>query len=256
MTKEEIFQIWAPDDSPWSPWVKPVLFAHLGLAAEPFEIAAPDVSWTPAVSDRVALVVNLPGPEGVVTGAAVALQGYRPVPLYNALPLPWGESIHRSNPGRAVAAVDTLPILRALASSTRALAEAKLPCDAPPAFLLDYNRQGDGRKPGPGQFDNRSISFTTDFPSVIFLGAHGVHRSLLIQKEGIQPDLAHTLRRWQDGGMKLERLRPDDGVAESFDAPKPSWYGVMFQRVLLQLGFHRSGAGGFGGWIPDSPGGG
>jgi len=256
MTKEEIFQVWAPDDCPWSPWVKPVLFAHLGLANETIHVAALDSSWAPPVSERVALVVNLPEAEGVLMGVSLAGRGYRPVPLYNALPLPYGEAIHFSIPGKAVAAVNVLPILHALASSTQALAGANLPYDAPPAFLLDYNRQGNGGKPGPGQFDNRSVSFTTDFPSAIFLGAHGIHRALLIQNEGIQSDLAHTLRRWQEGGIKLDRLRLEDGVSEPFEVSKPSWYGTMFERVLWQFGFHRSGDGGFGGWIPESSSGG
>src|SRR5262249_25610457 len=56
----------------------------------------------------------------------------------------------------------------------------------------------------PDEFDNRSISFTTDFPSANFLAAHGIARVMLVQKSSAepQPDLAHSLRRWQDGGVK------------------------------------------------------
>ncbi len=149
--------------------------------------------------------------------------------------------------------------LRGLNSGAGELARLKLPSDAPPAFLLDANRRGDGRKVGPGEFDNRSLSFTTDFPSAIFLASLGIRRAMLIQSDRIdpQPDLAHTLRRWQDGGLKLERLRLDPlSNPESFTVPRPPWYRAMFQRALCWLGLRRSIGGGFGRWVPESSAGG
>ena len=53
----------------------------------------------------------------------------------------------------------------ALRKGAERLAQLELAGDAPPAFFLDANRQGDGRKMMPDEFDDRSISFTTDFPS-------------------------------------------------------------------------------------------
>jgi len=111
----------------------------------------------------------------------------------------------------------------------------------------------------PDEFDNRSVSFTTDFPSAIFLASQGIQRVMLVQRNGLepQPDLAHSLRRWQDGGVKLERFQIDrSSRPESFEVARPSWYGAMFQRVLSQMGLMRSGSGGFGAWIPDSSSGG
>jgi len=259
MNKEEIFAHWAPESSIWSRWAKPVLFACLGPASAPVPPAAEpatDVSWAPPPTGQVALVLDLPGAEAVSTAVALAARGFRPVPLFNAVPLPFVGPLMI---GGGVAAVNVLPIMSALRQGAEALARAQLPTDAPPAFLLDANRQGEGRKMLPGEFDNRSISFTTDFPSANFLAAYDIQRVLLVQRSRREPqtDLAHSLRRWQDGGLVLERKqveRPDP--PEPFTVARPSWYGAMFQRALAVLGFRRAGRGGFGAWVPEASSGG
>jgi hypothetical protein len=260
MNKEEIFSIWAPENSIWSRWAKPVLFAHLDSALSyiPVTSAPTDVSWSPLLDERVAIVLDLPGAEGALIGLALAGQGYRPVPLYNALPLPFGETLLSPATISRVAAVDVLAIISALRMGTKLLAQLTLPPDAPPAFLLDANRKG-VRKMITGEFDNRSVSFTTDFPSANFMASQSIERVLLVQKHVLEPqsDLAHTLRRWQDDGLKLERLRLDPlSPREPFEVARPAWYGAMFQRVLSAIGLRRSSAGGFGAWVPDSSAGG
>src|SRR5258708_7382248 len=122
-----------------------------------------------------------------------------------------------------------------------------------PAFLLDANRRGEGLTPAPGRFDNRSVSFTTDFPSGTFLVANGIFRVVLIQsgREDAQQDLAHTLRRWQDGGISIEMKRLDvAGPPLPFQVPVPSGFGLLWQRALGTLGLRRYGLGGFGGFVP------
>src|SRR5262249_9429105 len=144
MNKEEIFSIWAPENSIWSRWAKPVLFAHLDSALSyiPVISAPTDVSWSPPLEEKVAIVLDLPGAEGVLIGLSLAGRGYRPVPLYNALPLPFGETLLSPATISRVAAVDVLPIISALRMGTKLLAQLTLPPDAPPAFLLDANRKG------------------------------------------------------------------------------------------------------------------
>ena len=46
----------------------------------------------------------------------------------------------------------------------------------------------------PDKFDNRSISFTTDFPLVNFFASHGIECVMLVQKDRVEPqsDLART----------------------------------------------------------------
>jgi hypothetical protein len=261
MNKETIYSIWAPDESPWSQWAKPVLFAHLDSALShlPITEMAGDVNWAPPPGENVALVLDLPGPEGVLTGVALAERGYRPIPLYNAIPLPSGESILNPFTGRDIAAVNVIPILGALRKGAEQLANLSLPLKAPPVFLLDANRSGDGRKMQADEFDNRSISFTTDFPSGNFLLSHGIQRVILVQRDRVDPqsDLAHTLRRWQDAGINLQRKRMElSEPPETFEIARPSWYGTMFQRALAAVGFRRARGGGFGAWMPESSAGG
>jgi hypothetical protein len=250
MNKEEVFSAWAPAESTWSRWAKPVLFAYLDAASsDSAETDAPvDVSYAPASSDNVALLVDLPGREGVVAGIAFAAIGYRPVPLYNAIPLPSQDppDIHIG-----LAAVSVTPIIRALKNGAEQVAQVNLPADAPPAFLLDANRAAEG-KLDPRAFDNRSLILTTDFPSANFLASKGIHRALLVQRGGAEPqtDLAHVLRRWQDGGIQLERTTIGSSEkTEPFEIARPTWYGAMFQRAFASIGFRRGWSGGFGAWV-------
>jgi hypothetical protein len=264
MNKEQIFSVWAPDVSLWSRWVKPVLFAHLdvGWSVVPLAPVTEDLSWVPSPAEKVALVVDLPGAEGVFAGLALAKLGYRPVPLYNAVPQPSGflmPDLLDPLAHSGLAAVNVLPILCAISQGTHQLAAQKLPFDAPPAFLLDSNRVGDGLSVQPGEFDNRSISFTTDFPSANYFAANGIERVCLIQRDRLLPhqDLAHSLRRWQEAGFILERRRINfPEPRERFEVPRPTWYGAMFQRALAAVGFRRAWSGGFGGWMPAASAGG
>src|SRR5262249_53351888 len=89
-------------------------------------------------------------------------------PLYNAIPLPFGSPQVDPLTGRTVAEVDVQPIISALRAGAETLGALELHGDAPPAFLLDANRSAAARKMQPDEFDNRSVSFTTDFPSLTF----------------------------------------------------------------------------------------
>jgi len=254
MLKEYIFDVWAPEDARWSKWVKPVLFACMDSHPSWWlgAVDKTDLSWTPAATDNVGLVLDLPGAIGVEAGLDLAEQGYRPVPLYNAIPMPITTPEHELFPPRA--AVEVNPIVAALWYGRERLGQRPLPADAPPAFLLDWDRSGGGHKPSPGSFDNRSVSFTTDFPSANFLLAHGVHRVIVAQPWGIEPkaDLAHTLLRWQEAGVTIELKRLDEpGAPVPCEVPKPSWFGWAWQRALAAVGLSRGRGGGFGDWVPE-----
>ncbi|HLH56339.1 MAG TPA: hypothetical protein VKY92_22320, partial [Verrucomicrobiae bacterium] len=253
MTKEEIFAAWSPDVSVWATWVKPVLFAHMDAATPVAAVTgtAYDVGWASSIEERTAMVLDLPKDEGVWLAIALAGRGYRPVPLYNAIPLPFGAPVSDPASQRPVAAVDVVPIVSALRQGADQLGGLKIPRDAPPAFLLDANRQGTGVRMLPDEFDNRSVCFTTDFPSANYLITHGIKGVLLVQRERFEPqtDLAHVLRRWQEAGLPLQRMRIEQPTErERFQVKRPSWYRAMFQRVLVAFGLKRAPGGGFGAW--------
>ena len=262
-TREKIYDAWAPSGCLWSPWVKPVLFATMGRPPAPAveQPAIPQLSWAPPVTDRVALVLDLPREEGVLVGLELAARGYRPVPLYNAVPEPAVNQLGRAlaqDFDYPIAVVDVLPIQEALWRGTLEPMKLFLPLDAPPAFLLDANRRVGRMIPAPGSFDNRSVSFTTDFPSGIFLRTQGISRAVLVQRLGSQPqpDLAHTLRRWQEAGVKIELKRLDlDGPPELLNIERPSRFKALWYRMWVGLGLKRNELGGYGGIIGVSSGG-
>src|SRR3954454_19514947 len=233
MTTDQVFDVWAPPWARWSPWAKPVLFAHLGAlrsdlgALQAMPPPPYDVAPLPRGDGRAAIVVDLPGAEGVAVGVMLAAAGYRPVPLYNSVPAPTTEFLAYG--GVRTSMLDMAPVLVALRDATTSLAEIRLPPDAPPAFLLDARRRtGDGAATlRPGVFDNRSVSLPTDFPSANLLLSHGIRRAVLIQPPAPQPqpDLAHTLRRWQDLGMQIQSSSPaQPDPPRTLEVTKPPWY--------------------------------
>ena len=99
MSVDAIYQAWAPDDAAWSTWVKPASFAFTGsiAAADKAEDSTADsgtrldlsvASRLPPPDGKTAIVIDLPGEESVWFGLALAEAGYRPIPLYNAVPGP------------------------------------------------------------------------------------------------------------------------------------------------------------------------
>ena len=246
MTKQLIFDAWAPPGAIWSRWTKPVLFSQLDSVASEATLAASppsDVTWAADAARSTAIVVDLLGPQAVALGLSLAAIGYRPVPLYNACPQPEGDT----------ALVDVRPIMIALASAAAALHDFELPIDAPPAFLLDADRNSTKIAPTPGLFDNRSVSLPTDFPSANFLRSRGILRAVLVQPSQAAPqaDLSHTLLRWQQAGLTM--------LAKALDEPdpprpitinRPSGFRLLWYNLLAKLGLKSSPLGGFGGHLP------
>ena len=257
LTTEAVFNIWAPPENPWSPWAKPVLFAHLPIAsaaAVPLEKPAEDLSWIPPADGTTALIFDLPGALGVFVGLEAARRGYQPIPLYTALPSP------QASTGAPTAACDAHTILSALVAATPSLEGLQLSSNAPPVFLLDADRRsGTGWKAAAGLFDNRTISLTTDFPSASLLLERGVSRVLLVQQFAWrpQPDLAHTLVLWQQAGIAIFACTLVVGAAPSVIHVQPtSRLKVLWERLLGVFGIRPNPFGGIGGILPEGGAGG
>jgi hypothetical protein len=243
--REHCWQTWASSASRWSSWAKPVLFAHMDARALAGEMPVPDpIPSFPQADGTTAIVIDLPGVLSVATVPGLLATGHRPVPLFNALPGPRAE-------GRTSAEV--WPIVDALAAMTSVLNDAKLPDDAPPAFLLDSDRRhGVHRVLHPGVFDNRSISLPTDFPSAGFLLDAGIRSVLLVLPADIPPqaDLSHTLRRWQLAGIPISRATPETAVATVIDVRPPSRFRSFWYSLGAVIGLRPHLLGGFGGTLP------
>jgi hypothetical protein len=248
MTRDEIFEAWAPRDAVWSTWAKPVLFAHLprdvSSTAATTPIDPQPLPFPPTAG--TAIVLDLPGAAAIPFALDLASRGHRPVPLYNACPASAGET----------EVVPVRPILDALAAGAAVLRERSIAPDAPPVFLLDADRRGLRRpKPAPGEFDSRSVSLPTDFPSAAFLASQSVRRVLLVQSDELvpQPDLAHTLRRYEQAGIELASIALSNPARPPtpMRVPRPPFFGFAFQRFLAVMGLHRNPLGGFGGTLPE-----
>lgn len=270
MNREQIYDVWCPPSARWSPWVKPVLFSFMSTwpgvlrVTADTEVLPPaaevppawDVTGLPQARENVALVLDLPGGEAVRLGMTLVPAGFRPVPLYNALP--WDEDTGFLLTNVHHPAVNMIDVVQALRTATPTLALAHLPDDPPPVFMLDSNRRR-AWAPLPGSFDNRSICFPTDFPSANFLLAAGIGRVLIVlrDRDEPEPDLAHTLRQWQDGGVRLELKRLDlPSEPHPFEMTKPKWYRSLFYRAGQLLHFQKATLGGFGGVLPEPSSGG
>src|SRR4051812_48280742 len=125
MSPDEIFLVWCPPTGRWPPWVKPVLFSFVsspsggqGAAAAPQESATStetppwDLTGLPKARENVALVLDLPGGEAVRAAMASVPAGFRPVPLYNALP--WDEASGLMSTDEHRPVVDMVDVVLAL----------------------------------------------------------------------------------------------------------------------------------------------
>ena len=244
---EERFALWAPDDSLWSPWAKPVAFLHAGdIQSGDGGTGSSAVPAAVTSNASVAIVVDLPGAEAVHMGLALAEHGFRPVPLFNGTSGP-------------AAVIDVGLLTRALLTGARVLEGCRLAPDAPPAFLLDSRRNEPRTGPAPGAYDNRWVALPQDFPSGALLASRGIRLATVIRSGGtlIRPDLAHVLRRWQEHGVRTRVIDlGSQAVTDYQDVPKPSLFRVVWYAAVTLLGLRRSNVGGFGSSIPDQSQGG
>jgi hypothetical protein len=250
VTKEEIFAIWAPRQAIWSQWVKPVVFAQMVQRDIPWDPTTIPfrLPWAPPADGKTVIVLDLPAESVVQTAISLASAGFRPIPLFNGAPGPASGLAS----GLPVALVDVQPIVSSVIAFTPALAEMKLPWGAPPCFMLDANRRTGIGAPSPGRFDNRSVSFPTDFPSSNFLLHQGVRDVLLVQDKGLEPqaDLAHTLRRWQDAGIQISAKElSSDQRPQKCTVRRPRFYRAIWYRFFTLMRLRRNPLGGFGGML-------
>lgn len=249
MDASQLFETWAPPDSVWSRWAKPVLFADTVIpGTAPVSQEPPPPPSSPRAETRIrvledgatAFVLDLPGAQSVELGLALARAGYRPVPLFNTA-------------DHVAAVVNVRPIRDQLKAGAEEVRRLGTRPGAPPAFLLDSGR-GAGT-PSPGKFDNRWIVFPQDFPSANFLRSQGIHRVVLLQEkargEQPQPDLAHVLRRWQEAGVEIYLQDPSaDEPPRPLTVQRPSSFRGLAYRAFALMGLKRNSAGGFGSIIP------
>lgn len=232
----EAYKIWAPDNALWTQWAKPVLFSSVPSYKNKI-IDIPRINWMTSADYNTMIIVDLPGKEGVEEGLALAQLGYRPVPIYNG--------VVGQNKGSML--IDVWDIVKALFQGADELTALNIRPDAPPAFLLDFNRMK-VRDKRPGKFDNRWCIFAQDMPSAAFLLRRGIKR-IIVRSDKIQDDLSHILCRYQEQGLKIYKCMGNNIKAETVS--KPSRFKSFIYRFSVISGLTRNSAGGFGGKVPE-----
>ena len=130
MNIHETFEAWAPADGPWSPWAKPVLFAHGPsriMVPPPGSLDQSALVWLESLRQRTAFVLDLPGIMAVNVAVQLAQYGFRPVPLFNTT-------------DGLMPVVDVDEIRSQLYAQAAVVSTSQLPVDAPPVFMLDWYR--------------------------------------------------------------------------------------------------------------------
>lgn len=240
LTNEVCYAIWAPDDSPWSVWAKPVPFTRLDVdGTQQCDPAFKPGSEPPlpAFEQDLAIIVDLPGDDAVRAGFDLARRGWWPVPLFNAT----------NGPKPLVNVVPCVSLLRA---GGEILQRVDRKPGAPPAFLIDADRMTGN--PVPGSYDNRSMVMPQDFPSATFLRSRGIREVLLIQKKAGEPgeDLRHVLLRWHEAGIRLHAISPGLGQRAELVVRPPSRFRKAWYRLKTMMGLRRNNVGGFGAIVP------
>jgi hypothetical protein len=263
MTGKELFEIWAPNDSIWSQWASPALFAQIDYAKADNSSQAnvPEFPWHEQKARRdSAVVIDLPGADSIRLALALAQRGYRPVPIINASPGPFGLQLNLlSQPNRstppAIVVLDMSSLVREISEGTPRMRALTLTSDAPPAFVLDSLRLKGTNPLRDDMFDNRWMVFPQDFPSAKFLAEQKIKHVTLVQNEktGPQEDLSHVLLRWQEAVIEiLSKAISDTRLPSRITVSRPSRFKASWYRALAIMGLRRSSVGGFGSFIPET----
>jgi len=208
----EAFKIWAPQESIWITWAKPVLFQ--GITGEPKNIDLPTVPWAGSLETDMMVIIDMPGKTGVLEGLGLTRYGYRPVPLYNGAPTmyPMGSI------------VDTTEIVTALLDGEVILKEAyNLKAESPPAFLLDSNRMCRRSTVQENLYDNRWSIFMQDMPSAQFLKDKGI-RKIVLSADVVEIDIGDILKEYYDAGIKVFLSDDTSAKLEELFPEKPSFF--------------------------------
>ncbi len=213
MTGREIYRIWAPMGKKWVNWVRPVPFIGINEYSGMYNFSNIDTTLIEFIDEKnkdTAIIVDLPGTDGVKTGIGLAKKGYRPIPVYNGTTPQQG----------ARATVDNRTIGVALEWGASELQKIEISDDALPAFLMDSNRLH-RFKMDASIFDDSWDIYQQDMPSAEYLINNGIDRIIIIG-ESVSKDLKKILFEYQKKKIKIL-------FTKGYEAPK----SVKIHRPLI-----------------------
>lgn len=198
MMNKELYQIWAPDAvDKWTRFAKPVLFDHADNVDE-FSFTAKIANIPRKIiqlhNKKTAIIIDLPSETGVEVGLGLASEGFRPVPLYNGM--------NEAKNAELEDVVKNQPIIDALVASAGVLKHLKINFDAPPVFLLDYNRDEAIDDHVEANDNSWRVDFE-DLPEPSYLIANKIDRLILWSKDKVKQDIIAIIDTYRDAGVEI-----------------------------------------------------
>lgn len=191
MNPLDIYRIWAPKESVWSAWVRPVSFLNIELCDGKYNGNLPTLHYDKYIKSDTAVFLDMPGTQSILDGLVLALKGHQPIALFNASPAQLGAS----------ALVDTQSVTNLLYWGSKHLRSVVYDATTRPVFLLDSNRLMRYRT-DPSLFDNSWDLYEQDIPSPKFFKEHGISKILVIATE-LNRDLTKIFYKFQQQGFNI-----------------------------------------------------
>ena len=209
INNKEIYKLWAPKESIWSPWVRPVPFVFIDENVDNKEYESfniPSVIYLNNDDERFknsALIIDLPGNKSINEGLALTKLGYRPVPIFNGVDEQEGSLSVVNNKGIELGLLYGAEVL--------SHENINLKVDARPAFLTDSNRMN-RYKLSTSMYDNSWDVYAQDLPTSDFVKTQGID-SIIVRSDILRKDLNKILYKFQKDGLKIY-------FTEGYDEPK------------------------------------
>ena len=221
MNRKDIFKIWAPSGVKWSNWVRPVPFMEINEHLKTYEycdFSIDEIECDQSMIDgKTAIMLDLPGYEGVKEGIAFARKGFRPIPLYNGTNEQEGSKPTVNNQALEIA----------LIWGALELQKLKIDEEASPVFLLDSNRLN-RYKMDISLFDNSWDLYEQDVPSAKYFLENGINK-IVIRSESVKRDLKEILYKYQKAGINIifwERFEEPKEIAI-----KKTWFKKEYKDI-------------------------
>ena len=192
--RKEIYRLWAPFESKWTNWVRPVPFIGIDEFKEIYEFidyTLPSIRYLDEVLKDTAIIIDIQGVNSIKEGIVLTKIGYRPIPIFNGTNPTLGSISTTNN-----SIIEPLLVWGAMQ-----LKEIKLDVDAPPVFLLDSNRLN-RYKSNRSVFDNSWDIYPQDIPTYKYFLENGITK-IIVRGERLQNDLEKVLYKYQKNGIKI-----------------------------------------------------
>lgn len=193
MNGKEIYKIYAPKDTKWTEWIRPVPFVAIDKYSR-----KPITNWidrkvifTDKYEKDTVIFVDLPGKESIELGISLAHIGYRPIPLFNGTDEQIGSQ----------STTDTYLIESCLINGSEKLKNILIENNANPAFLLDSSRTNRYRA-NESIFDNSWDLYKQDIPTFDFFKKNEIGKIIVVGNM-VQRDLRKIFFEFQNKGIEI-----------------------------------------------------